>query len=100
MPVAGFVLALPSLAVAADQNSDSLCKPEEVAVFNCLTGKEAASLCASPTEAALTLLAYRYGAGQKVENEFIATAANGKTFQRRRGHGSVRCGSTVPPTVT
>jgi hypothetical protein len=80
IPVAGLVLALPSLAVASDQNSESLCKPEEVVVFNCFTGKKTASLCASPTEAAPALLAYRYGTGQRVENEFSATAANGKTF--------------------
>lgn len=78
--VAALVLAVPTLASASNQNSNSLCKPEEAVVFNCFTGKKTASLCASPTEAAPALLAYRYGTGQKVENEFVATEANGKTF--------------------
>ncbi|WP_423601234.1 hypothetical protein [Roseateles sp. MS654] len=84
--VAGLALAFPTFALATD--SDTLCKPEEAVVFNCFTGKKTASLCASPTEAAPTALAYRYGTSQKIENEYIATPTNGKTF-----------GATVSPAA-
>ncbi len=80
MPVAAVLVVCQSLAVAAEPNAGSLCKPDEAVVFNCFTGKKTASLCASPTEAAPTMLAYRYGAGSTVENEFVATAANGQNF--------------------
>lgn len=81
-------LGLLLTLATAKATSDTLCQPDEAVVFNCFTGKKTASLCASPTESAPTSLTYRYGIAPKVENEYVATSANGKTF-----------GATVAPAA-
>lgn len=74
----GIGLLLTLLIAKAE--SDTLCKPDEAVVFNCFTGKKTASLCAAPTASAPSVLTYRYGTAQRVENEYVATASNGRSF--------------------
>jgi len=71
------VLTAPVLGAAAQA---SHCQPDEKTFFSCVAGKKTVSLCGQPADAGLAALVYRYGLPGKVENEFSATPANGKSF--------------------
>ncbi len=71
------VMIVPALAAAAPVTH---CQSDEKVFFSCVAGKKTVSLCGQPAATGLTALTYRYGVPGKVENEFSATAANGKSF--------------------
>jgi hypothetical protein len=79
-PWRGFLAAvvlLPALAVAAPVTH---CKPDDKVFFSCVAGKKTVSLCGQAGASGLASLTYRYGLPGKVENEYAATPANGKSF--------------------
>ncbi len=56
------------------------CRVGEQPLFSCSVGKKIVSLCGASVSGASASLAYRFGLPGKVENEFVATMANGNRF--------------------
>jgi len=71
-------LSGPTLACAAEPATH--CSPGEKVFFSCVAGKKTVSLCGQQGADGLASLTYRFGLPGHVENEFSATAANGRTF--------------------
>jgi hypothetical protein len=76
-----FVAALAA-CVAASAFADGVtqCRSGEQPLFSCSTGKKTVSLCGAPASGTPQTLTYRFGVPGKVENEFVATSANGNLF--------------------
>jgi len=74
---AALMAVLPSLASSAPRTH---CQPDEKVYFSCIAGKKTVSLCGKEAGGKIAMLSYRYGLSGKVENEFVATPANGQHF--------------------
>jgi hypothetical protein len=68
----------PVLACAAEPATH--CRADEKVFFSCVAGKKTVSLCGQQGADGLASLTYRFGLPGHVENEFSATAANGRSF--------------------
>jgi hypothetical protein len=68
------------LAPLAQAGGRTQCQPDEKVYFSCSAGKKMVSLCGQQAEGRIATLSYRYGLPGKVENEFVATSANGQHF--------------------
>jgi hypothetical protein len=71
-------LLAPVLGCAAEPVTH--CRADEKVFFSCVAGKKTVSLCGQQGADGLASLTYRFGLPGHVENEFSATAANGRTF--------------------